>query len=353
MINDNFFQNPIFFEKNRVSRVYKGGKLLGGFFSDGSTDGEYPEEWIASTVEARKGKAKPNEGLSIVKGESPNVTFRDLAAQYKYELFGEQGNLNILVKILDSAVRLPAQTHPDKEFARKHFNSEFGKTESWIVLGTRENAKIYYGFKDGVTRADLEKAISDSDFDRDSMTRIMNETDVKPGDVYLIPARVIHAIGAGCLILEVQEPTDFTIEPERYCGDRRLSDADMYIGLDKKTAVDCFDLTISGEKALKLGRKQPLIVFNENNALVEKLIDENDTPCFSVNKITVKNGGSFTLAGAPAIYVVTNGAGQLICEKSENKVFEISKGSYFFMPFMAKGKYKLTAETGIEIFECR
>jgi mannose-6-phosphate isomerase len=180
----------------------------------------------------------------------------------------------------------------------------------------------------------------------------MNETAVKPGDVYLIPARVIHAIGAGCLILEVQEPTDFTIEPERYCGDRRLSDADMYIGLDKKTAVDCFDLTVSGEKALKLGKKQPVTIFSENNALVEKFIDENDTPCFSVNKITVKNGGSFSLTGAPAIYAVTGGAGKLVCKENEEKFFEISKGSYFFMPFMAKDKYKLIAEKGIEIFEC-
>lgn len=56
-------------------------------------------------------------------------------------MMGKKQKMRILVKILDSAVRLPAQAHPDKIFSRKYFNSEYGKTESWIVLGTRPGQK--------------------------------------------------------------------------------------------------------------------------------------------------------------------------------------------------------------------
>ena len=47
-----FYNYPIFFEQNRVFRVYKGGKLFADFFSDDSEDGNYPEEWIVSSVHA-------------------------------------------------------------------------------------------------------------------------------------------------------------------------------------------------------------------------------------------------------------------------------------------------------------
>ena len=47
-----FYDKPIFFEKNRVYRVYTGGKLFAGFFGDNSEDSFYPEEWVASPVKA-------------------------------------------------------------------------------------------------------------------------------------------------------------------------------------------------------------------------------------------------------------------------------------------------------------
>ena len=61
---------PIFFEKNRVGRVYTGGALFADFLGDGSTDGFFPEEWIASSVKAlNKVMASPKEGVSRVLGE--------------------------------------------------------------------------------------------------------------------------------------------------------------------------------------------------------------------------------------------------------------------------------------------
>ena len=64
-----FYNEPIFFEKNRVFRVYKGGKLFSDFFSDDSTDGNYPEEWVVSAVHAlNEGSTDEYEGISKIKG---------------------------------------------------------------------------------------------------------------------------------------------------------------------------------------------------------------------------------------------------------------------------------------------
>ena len=334
--------SPIFFEKNRVARVYTGGKLLGDFLGDGSSDDFYPEEWIASAVRAiNKDSDDPKEGVS--KPIDSDLYFDDLLMRNKYEMLGPQGKLRILVKYLDSAIRLPAQAHPDKEFSRTYFHSEYGKTESWIILGTRENAKIFFGFKDGVDEATFRQAIADSEFDKDAMEKLMKSISPKVGDVFLVPAKTVHAIGAGCLILEVQEPTDFTIQPERRCGDYMLSNDEMYLGLDPDDAVKCFDFGIQPS-----AKVEPKTVCEEKGIKVERLIDESHTPCFVINRIKCENGSyCINVKDSYAVYIVTAGNGEIVGNGYRRK---IHRGDYFFMPYAAMGEFKIKGH--FEIIEC-
>ena len=78
------------------------------------------------------------------------------------------------------------------------------------------------------------------------MTAFVNRVPVQTGDVFFVDAGVIHAIGAGCMLLEVQEPTDFTIQPEYWCGDYHLNAQEMYLGLEKDIALDCFNFELYG-----------------------------------------------------------------------------------------------------------
>ena len=333
---------PIFFEKNRVARVYKGGKLFSDFLGDGSTDGFYPEEWIASAVRARnKGSKSPKMGVS--KPVDSELYFDDLLAANKAEMLGPCGKLRILVKFLDSAIRLPAQAHPDKAFSREYFNSEYGKTESWIVLGLRENAKIFFGFKDGVDENAFRRAIEDSETDKDAMEGLMESITPKVGDVILVPAKTVHAIGAGCLILEVQEPTDFTIQPERWCGDYKLSDEEMYLGLAKDTAIKCFDFG-----KLPSPMVTPKTLRAADGVAVESLIDKELTSCFVINRIKLE-GGRFTLdvKDSYAVYIVTDGEGEIAGEGYSRK---LRRGDYFFMPYSAMGSFEIRGS--IQIVEC-
>jgi mannose-6-phosphate isomerase len=321
-------EGPIFFERNRVFRVYRGGKLFHDFFGDAEEDGFYPEEWVASTVKAlNKEPRSEHEGLSIVR--RTEISLRRLVEEHREALIGPRRELGLLVKLLDSAIRLPVQAHPDKAFARRHFGSPHGKTEMWLVLATRENACLYFGFKEGVTQRDLTEAMRASETDKNALPGLLNELPAKEGEVYLIPARVAHAIGAGCLILEVQEPTDFTIQPEAWCGDYHLSPFEMYLGLDEAAAMDCFDFTdLVGERALAAGRKLPRSYLDTPSLSSEHLLRYEDTPDFSVNRHRLR-GGRCPLGPGPAVYVVTAGEGRI---ESRTLSGNLRKGDYFFLP---------------------
>jgi len=333
---------PIFFEKNKVTRVYTGGKLFDSFLGDGSDDGFYPEEWIASAVKALNKESKgEKEGVSKpVDGE---LYFDELLEQNKDQMLGPSGKMRILVKYLDSAIRLPAQAHPDRDFSRTYFHSEYGKTESWIILGTREDAKIFFGFKDGVDEKGFKQAIADSEFDKDAMEKLMKSITPRVGDVYLVPAKTVHAIGAGCLILEVQEPTDFTIQPERWCGDYRLSDEEMYLGLDPNDAAKCFDF---GEQPS--AKVEARTVYEKSGVTVECLIDESLTPCFVINRIKC-NGGNFLLSvkDSYGVYIITAGEGELVGDGYGHK---LRAGDYFFLPYAAMGNFSIQGQ--LEFVEC-
>lgn len=339
--------NPIFFERNRVWRVYTGGLLFSDFFGEPTKDSFYPEEWVCSCVTALTGENKgPEEGVSIVKGT--DIPFTRLLEEYKHELLGNRDELGVLVKMLDSAIRLPVQCHPDKAFSRKYFNSEHGKAESWVILDTRENACVYFGFKDAITKEEFAKAVDASEHDPEAMSCLLNRIPVKKGDVFFIDANMIHAIGAGCFLLETQEPTDFTIQPEHWCGDVKLNDHQMYLGLDHSTALDCFNYDVHGEQAIAMGKKQPRVVYDDGHVKNELLISYDDTPCFAVRRVTL-DGGEITDTDCPAIYVVTDGEGKVRCPDGTTS---LKKGDYFFMPACLDGKFSLASDTHLEVIVC-
>lgn len=337
------YDSPIFFEKNRVFRVYKGGALFDKFFADGSVDGDFPEEWLASAVTALNIPPRAQkEGVSITKPDG--IYFDDAIKRFPYEMLGETKKLEVLTKILDSAIRLPVQAHPDKEFSMRHFNSPHGKEECWLILETRPNACVYFGFKDGVTREDFERAIELSDKGiSDSMEKLLCRYEVKKGDVIYIPANTVHAIGAGCLILEVQEPTDFTIQPERFCGEYKLSDREMYLGLDKGDALDCFEFKPSSQVKLS-----PIVLEQSNSVKYEELVGKAQTDSFCLRRITL-DSGEYPAHKSACVYVVLSGSGRI---KSADYSKDIKQGDCFFMPHMAAESKRFYIEGACELVEC-
>ncbi len=340
-------KKPIFLNRNRVGRIYTGGKLFAGFFGDEPVDNFLPEEWVCSAVEAlNEGSDIENEGISTVRGT--DILFSDLLKEYKQDMIGDRADFPVLVKLLDSAIRLPIQAHPDREYSEKYLNSSYGKAESWLVVDTREDACLYFGFKDKISKEDFRAAVARSYDEPNYMEPLLNRIPVKKGDMYLVPAKMVHAIGAGCLILETQEPSDFTIQPEAWCAGNRISEHTMYLGLPEDIALDVFNFDIYGQEAVNKAKKEPVTIYEKSGVKRETLISYDDTPCFAVNRITVENGETDDFT-APAIYIITEGDGEIVCGDERTA---IKKGDYFFAPYSIKGNFKAVTDNKLEIVEC-
>lgn len=113
-------------------------------------------------------------------------------------------NFPQLIKFIDAKSNLSVQVHPSDDYALKHENS-FGKTEMWYIVDADDGAGIYLGFKKDVTADEYKSAIENN-----TLTELLNFYPVKKGECYFIPSGTIHAIGAGCLICEVQQNSNLT-----------------------------------------------------------------------------------------------------------------------------------------------
>ena len=323
-------------EENRVWRLYRGGKLLDELHGRDGTDGSFPEDWLASVVEAinppREG-APAREGLSRAALPTGETAFlKDLISTP----FG------VLTKFLDSAERLPIQVHPDKETARRLFDSDYGKTEAWYILGGREIAGeapyILMGFKEEVTPETLKDLFGRQDIE--GMAALLHKIPVRPGEVYLIRGGCPHAIGSGVLLLEIQEPTDYTISLEtRDTQGNEVPERLIHQGLGFDRMFECFHYTKQSPEALLAGaRMEPW----ELAPGLEELISYEDTPCFCLRRVQVSGLRQQEPGGLPYTLAVTKGGGTV-------GGIPVRQGDCLFVSANQEA-YEITGE--MEILQC-
>ena len=116
---------------------------------------------------------------------------------------------------LDSAIRLHLQVHPNSAFARRFLGSPSGKTEAYHVLATRPEVAqpyIYLGFQRPPSRDALRRMIESQDIA--ALEACFDKIPVRPGETYLVPGGVPHALGEGLFLVEIQEPTDLVVRFE-------------------------------------------------------------------------------------------------------------------------------------------
>jgi mannose-6-phosphate isomerase len=217
----------------RVYRFYRGGALIDRLRGEAEHDGDRPEDWVGSVVPANNpGRPEPEAGLTRL---ANGALLRDAIRERP----GHWGTPDVLVKLLDPVERLPVHAHPDREFARMHLGSDYGKTEAWIVIATRESeAEVWLGLNEDVEPGRYRDWIERQD--TDALLGSLHRLVVRPGDVVFVPAGVPHALGAGALIVELQEPTDFSIVCE--WDGYPISPGEAHLGLGWNTAVGALDL---------------------------------------------------------------------------------------------------------------
>ena len=167
--------------------IWGGTKLASNYGKSSDPNQKIAESWEL---------AVHKNGVNVIEnGEYAGST---LEALFKADEFP------LLVKLIDAAQNLSVQVHPGDKYAAKHENDS-GKTEMWYIIDANPGAKIVYGLNDRYTRKQLQTLIDENRFEE-----CLNYIEVSPGEVYFIPAGLVHAIGEGILIAEIQTNSDTT-----------------------------------------------------------------------------------------------------------------------------------------------
>jgi mannose-6-phosphate isomerase len=220
---------------NRPRQFYTAGDQLAAFTGVRSEDRFRPEDWLGSTTtrfgSEADGLTVLGDGESLAKAVAEDPWFW-LGSDH-LDAFG--ADTNLLVKLLDAGQRLPVHLHPTRSFARGHLGSHHGKTEAWIVLGVQGEGEVWLGFQRDVERPELEGWVRSQD--RSALLGALNRLSVQAGDAILVPAGTPHAIGPGVFCIELQEPTDFSLNLE-WAGFELPSGLDGQLGLSMDTVLE-------------------------------------------------------------------------------------------------------------------
>ena len=288
---------------NRVWRTYLGGKMLDVIEGKPNPeDSHFPEDWIGSTTRAKNAGREdlPDEGLS-------KVRLKDGSEKLITEVVS--GCPGVLVKFLDSSIRLHVQVHPTVKFARDKLKSQYGKTELWMGVAVREGREGYgyLGFRQRVTKKQWGQLISAQKIDE--MLDAMHRVPIEPGDNWLIEAGVPHCIGPDVMMIEAQEPTDWSVRCEFDRGGYILPEAARWMGIGMEQCLDCFDYKpVSLDEAIKRWRLEPRSGREKTNQKSEWICAPANTDRFRVERVTVT--GEAKVAVRPlGIHIVTDGEG--------------------------------------------
>ena len=182
--------------------VLWGGDKLVAFKGLPACDVPIGESWELS--------AMPGRESVVAEGPDQGLTLTRLVRRYGADLVGEEvyrrygDRFPLLIKLIDACRDLSVQVHPGDEMAQRRHGCT-GKNEMWYILEAEEGATITTGFKQSLMPTDFDRHIAEG-----TILDVVNRTPSRPGDVFYIPAGQIHSIGAGNLLVEVQQSCDVT-----------------------------------------------------------------------------------------------------------------------------------------------
>ncbi|WP_016756906.1 type I phosphomannose isomerase catalytic subunit [Leptospira santarosai] len=200
----------------RFYPIYKeriwGGRKLGDFSGRKIPEGNIGESWEVSDY--------GNDVSVIRNGPLAGKDFRTAYLENTDSILGRPfrgKSFPLLIKIIDAKEKLSVQVHPDDSYAEKYDPQSAGKKEAWIVLQAEPGAKLICGFSNATNREEFKSLV-----EQNRAEEILRQIPVKEGDSFLLNPGKIHAIGAGILLMEVQQSSDSTYRVYDYGRPREL-----------------------------------------------------------------------------------------------------------------------------------
>ncbi len=331
---------PLPLGPNQPHQFYRGGSRIAEFRGTAADRTDAPEDWVAATTTLfgteHNGLTRLADGRYLrdaVEAEPEAFLGRE-----HVERFGHDTGL--LVKLLDAAERLPVHCHPDRRFARSHLGCAHGKTEAWLVLAADgPDAAVFLGFREKVDPATVSRWVERQQ--TAEMLAALNRLTVSPGDAVLVPAGTPHAIGAGVFVVELQEPTDFSVLIER-TGFRLPAGVRGDLGLGDDVALRCLDTSAWDADRLQRARAHRIPATGRVSAL-----PSGADPFFRAERVVAEGSESFEPGFA--VVVVLAGDGTLRSGAGGDGL-PLERGRTVLVPYAAGA----TTVTGsLDLVRCR
>ncbi len=194
---------PILTFKPIYKSVIWGGRRIADFKGIPPQGDRIGESWEISPM--------PGAESIVAEGPYRGKTLNHMTELFARELLGNKvaerfsGRFPLLVKFIDSTNDLSVQVHPDDDMAKRHCCAPWGKTELWYALESAPDAYLYAGFNHTATPGGVMRCMTEG-----TLVDKLNRHNISPGDVVLLPAGTVHALGKGSFVVEIQQASDIT-----------------------------------------------------------------------------------------------------------------------------------------------
>lgn len=308
------------------------------------------EAWIGSVIRAFNAP-KDNPCLGFSETILPDgrrmylidaIKLDPEAVLGKQHLQRHDTGLGMLIKYLDAKKQYTLQAHPTRAFAKQMWDSDVGKEESWYVIGLRDDGEeapyILLGFKEGITRAVFEDCYRRGDMN--TLIEFCHKVPVRVGDVFHIGGGVPHALGKGCLVVEVQEPSELTVVPipqrtlfqRMFAGvtdDSQLPWQDEQVYEEKLFGTFIYD-GCSYEENLRRWKAVSKTIREGKWGREDLLLGPANTDYFSYTRAYISGTAEVRMTGYPQVAIVMEGKGSLAFGGGQ---MPIQKADELFLPY--------------------
>ena len=289
-----------------------GGSRLNDEFRLGIPVSPFAEAWVCSTHPDGESCAE-GVPLSEMLREHP-----DWLGTHPLSLTEGKPVLPVLIKLIDAKSDASVQVHPDDDYAGRVEHS-LGKTEMWYVLSAKAGAELVYGFSQNMTKEKISAALENG-----TISDYLNHVPVEKNDLFFIEAGTVHALGAGCLIAEIQESSNVTYRLYDYDRtDKNGQKRELHV----QRAMDVMNLQSSACP------RQPIRVLKYKNGAASELLCR--CKYFQVERVLLNTEVQRDLAtfqtGSNSFHALlcTDGCGVIFGEKTMIPFF---KGDCIFVP---------------------
>jgi len=303
---------PLKFETVLKEKVWGGNALVSRYNKKSKGSLHIGESWEISAIVGDQSVISNGFLAGNNIEELIEVYMGDITGDLIFEKFGNE--FPLLIKFIEAQEDLSIQVHPDNDLAKKRHQA-YGKTEMWYILESKKGSKIYTGFRDGVTKATYEEALRDG-----NIADLMNVETVDTGDTFFTPAGRVHAIGAGIVLVEIQQTSDITY---RIFDWNRKSSGKEKRELHLDLALDAIDFTATGKNKI---RRKPELNKTENLVSCEFF----NTNIIIFNKAINKE---YYFNDSFVVYICIDGE-FLICWDDNSE--KVTKGETVLLPAMIK-----------------